>query len=111
MTVEAALGQKLVLPGQAPPTEEVPPRSPTPPPRIPATAWAFPGASAAADLLKEVQWVYRALEWRRKTFQVQLGDQVDSISIDRIKPHLGEGNPAAARPPRRGRQPRSADQT
>ena len=68
-------------------------------------------AKTGGPLAATYEGPYRAVEWRRKTCQVQLGDRVDSISIDRIKPHLGDGDPVAARPPRQGRPPRSADRT
>ena len=124
---EAALGQKLVLPGQAMPTETVPPAGPPPPNIIPAASRDFPTAKEATKRLEEADWVYirkdtqtggplannyegpyKVLARRRKTFRVQLGDRVDSISVDRLKPHLGVGEPTAAQPPRRGRPPRSA---
>jgi hypothetical protein len=45
-----------------------------------------------------------------KYFKIQKRSQVKSVSVDRLKPHLGKGPVAPALPPARGR-PRKAAQT
>jgi hypothetical protein len=46
---------------------------------------------------------FRVAERRHKTFLVQIGDKMESISMDRLKPHLGKEPVTVALPPRRGR--------
>ena len=50
---------------------------------------------------------YRVLERGNKTWKVQVGERVEVISRDRLKPHLGSVAPKAAILPQRGR-PRTA---
>lgn len=45
------------------------------------------------------------LECREKTGHVQMGERVEVVSRDRLKPFLGAEEPVAAEPPRRGRPP------
>jgi hypothetical protein len=42
-------------------------------------------------------------------FRIQRGDRVETVPVDRLKPHLGTGPVASASPPARGR-PRKAVQ-
>ena len=46
---------------------------------------------------------YKVLEWGNKAWKLQVGDRVDVVSRDRLKPHLGSVAPKAAVLPRRGR--------
>jgi hypothetical protein len=45
------------------------------------------------------------LRRREKIFEVQLGDRIESVSVDRLKPHHGEAPVVPAAPPARGRLP------
>jgi hypothetical protein len=50
---------------------------------------------------------YKVLQAREKFFTISLGGREDTVSVDRLKPHLG--SPVVpAEPPARGRPPRSA---
>jgi hypothetical protein len=40
-----------------------------------------------------------------KVYRVQIGDQVESVSAERLKPHGGGNVPTVAQPARRGRPP------
>ena len=46
---------------------------------------------------------YRVLERGNKVWKVQVGERVEVISRDSLKPHLGSVAPKAAVPPKRGR--------
>ena len=46
---------------------------------------------------------YKVLEQANKAWKVQVGEKVEIISRDRLKPHLGSVDPVAARLPTRGR--------
>ena len=48
---------------------------------------------------------YHVLERTNKVFKLKIGDRVETVSRDRLKPHLGEEEPQEAAPPRRGRPP------
>ena len=50
---------------------------------------------------------YKVLEQANKAWKVQVGEKVEIISRDHLKPHLGSVDPVAARPLARGR-PRMA---
>ena len=124
---EAALQQQLVVPGQLPlPSEqpadmEVPP---APPVVIPPTVWSYAQAAASSPL-DGADWVYVAkggaqrpmankysgpyqvLERGNKAWKLQVGEMVEVVSRDRLKPHLGGVAPEAAVPTRSGR-PRTA---
>ena len=50
---------------------------------------------------------YKVLEQANKAWKVQVGEKMEIISRDRLKPHLGSVDPVAARPPPHGR-PRTA---
>jgi hypothetical protein len=43
------------------------------------------------------------LRRNKKFFELQIGERTEVISIDRLKPHLGETPVEAAAPPPRGR--------
>ena len=47
---------------------------------------------------------YRVLEYTDKLFKLQVGDWVDTVSADRLKPHTGRP-PDPAVPPKHGRPP------
>ena len=50
---------------------------------------------------------YQVLERGNKAWKLQVGERVEVVSRDRLKPHLGSVAPRAAVPPTRGR-PRTA---
>jgi cleavage and polyadenylation specificity factor subunit 1 len=58
---------------------------------------------AAPSLAPAYRGPYRVLEAGSKSFRVLIGGRADTISVDRLKPHTGEAEPAVALPPRRGR--------
>jgi len=126
-TAEAALGHRLVLPGQAMPAEAFPPTGPDHPRHIPATNRLFPEGNEAAETLRQAEWVYirrdaigggplapnyegpyKVLRRREKTFTIRRGQREEVVSVDRLKPHASQVPPTAAEPPRRGRPPRAA---
>ena len=52
---------------------------------------------------------YNVLERDSKAWKLQVGERVDLISRNRLKPHLGSVAPKAAKPPKPGR-PRTASE-
>jgi hypothetical protein len=54
---------------------------------------------------------YEGLERRNKTCKLQIGPRIEVVSVDRLKPHMGEEPEAGGQPPRRGRPPGSGGQT
>ena len=48
---------------------------------------------------------YRVIRRSAKFFQLQVGQRVETVSVDRLKPHLGELPVIPAAPPARGRPP------
>ena len=97
---------------------------PAPPAVIPPTGRSYAQAATSSPL-DGAEWVYvarggaakpmadkysgpyKVLERANKAWKVQVGDRVEIISRDRLKPHLGGVEPVAARPPTRG-WPRTA---
>ena len=55
---------------------------------------------------KQYSGPYRVLEHTQKVYKLQVGDRVETVSADRLKPHTGPP-PQPAEPPRRGRPPGS----
>jgi len=132
-SAELVLGSPLVLPGQfldapEPPAEEflraLRARPPLPPPTRalpPATPTAGPPATLLAARYVYVRrggqvqplaplyaGPYLVVEAGPKTFKVQVGDNVETLSVDRLKPHTGGDPVQPAVPPRRGRPPKAA---
>ena len=124
---EAALQQQLVVPGQLPSPSRRPAgleELPVPPPVIPPTGCSYAQA-ATTSALDGADWVYvgkgrasrpmadknsslyKVLERGNKAWKMQVGERVDVVSRDRLKPHLGSMAPEAAMPPTHGR-PRTA---
>jgi Integrase core domain len=48
---------------------------------------------------------FRVLHRREKVFDIQMGPRVETVSVDRLKPHRGEAPSSPALPPARGRPP------
>jgi hypothetical protein len=49
---------------------------------------------------------YRVISGGDKCFTVEIGGKAEVVSIDRLKPHLGQALIAPAPPPTRGRPPK-----
>jgi hypothetical protein len=59
---------------------------------------------AAADpLAPQYLGPYRVLQKGPKTFKLQVGGREETVTVDRLKPHLGSSALQPADPPRRGR--------
>jgi hypothetical protein len=43
-----------------------------------------------------------------KVFRVKIGGKTETVTVDCLKPYLGEATPSVAVPPRRGRPPASS---
>lgn len=115
---EAALGAKLLLPGQCPvvgaerqlplhgvlppTTKEVAPCKPQP---LEAADWVYikRGGVAGGALAQRFTGPYRVVRRRPKFFTVEIGPRTENINIQRLRPHRGPPPTAAASPPRRGR--------
>ncbi len=64
------------------------------------------GGAQAGPLKEQYAGPYRVLRRSQKVFELQVGDRVETVAADRLKPHTG-ADPAPAQPPRRGRPPGS----
>jgi hypothetical protein len=51
---------------------------------------------------------YRVVEEGEKSFRILVGGRTDSVSVDRLKPHVCGEEPVPGLPPRRGRPPTSS---
>jgi transposase InsO family protein len=58
---------------------------------------------AAPPLLPQYVGPYKVLSRGVKTFRLLIGDREESVSVDRLKPHLGTAATSPAFPPQRGR--------
>jgi hypothetical protein len=130
-SAEAVFGQPLVLPRELVPGEEAGPAefstrlaSSTPPstsqPRTYAEAVAGPPdwrlqlasmvyirrGGSGPPLAPAYAGPYKVVRPGHKYFVVEVGGRQESVSVDRLKPHLGASPLPAASPPRRGRPPR-----
>ena len=114
-TADAALGQQLVVPGQAHvPHVEGLPAAHVPPAVIPATrrTYAEVAASPASplDSVDSADWVffwqggsglpladnYQGLERGQKSFKLQMGERVDHVLWHQLKLHRAVKNPELA---------------
>jgi hypothetical protein len=133
-SAETVLGEALVLPSQpAAPGQPPPGRSyrdllvsPTPrhiPTRPLPSAAAGEGLPAAIQRCQAVYirkggtvpllaalyvGPYQVMERRPKTFTVLVGEKVEVVSVDRLKPHTGQKPLQPAAPPHRGQPQKSA---
>ena len=132
---EAVYGSDLILPSQFlevqdPPTNQfyedlrnsmssfqpVPPRHNTPiaaelPETIPSSLSSCPMVFIRKDghiapLAPLYEGPYKVLSRSLKTFQLQVGKRVETVSVQRLKPAYTADDEAPALPPRRGRPPR-----
>ncbi len=63
---------------------------------------------AGGPLQAAYEGPYKVLDLQEKWVRLQLGDRVETVSADRIKPHRGQ-HPDVAVPPKRGRLPGSGN--
>ena len=116
---EMVYGAKLTLPGQLNPSTlsplpsaAVPGPLPLPPPT--ARSWAQVAAASTPSHLTNAAFVYvkrsaipgplapafngpyRVIRRGPKAFNIAIGDRVEVVSVDRLKPHTGSG---AVQPP------------
>ena len=120
---ETAFGLKLSVPGQLPASGGGEGGASTCPSAIPPTWRSFADVVGKSSPLDEARWVYvqkggarapladtysgpfQVVERGNKFFRVRIGEKLEVVSRDRLKPHRGTGNPEAASPPPRGRPP------
>ncbi len=132
-SAEAVFGQPLVLPGELASGSEAGPEdfhsslaSSAPPltsqPRTYAEAVAGPPnwrlqlasmvyikrGGSGPPLAPAYAGPFKVIRPGRKYFVVMVGGWQESVSVDRLKPHLGTSPLPAASPPRRGRPPARA---
>jgi cleavage and polyadenylation specificity factor subunit 1 len=90
------------------PTRPVPPAPDLPESLMKASHVYVLRGGIIPPLAPRYQGPYKVLERAPKTFKLAIGDQVETVSVDRLKPHLGLASPEPAEPPRRGRPPSTA---
>ena len=120
-SAEAVYGVPLALPGQAqgPAGAQVDPPPPVIAARTPTYAEV---AMGKPTVLQKVEFVYvrrgpvgtsfspvysgpyRILSKRGKVYELEMGDKIEMVTADRLKPHTGTP-PVVAVPPQRGRPP------
>jgi hypothetical protein len=64
--------------------------------------------SPAPALTPAYRGPYRVVEKGEKSFNILVGSRADSVSVDRLKPHVGGEEPVLGLLPRRGRPPTSS---
>ena len=120
-SAEAVYGGPLALPGQAQTAGGM--LVDPPPPPIPAGRRSYAEvAGGKPSILDGVDFVYiwrgaaagpfvqtysgpfQVLRRLGKVYELQVGERVETVAADRLKPHRGPA-PAVARPPKRGRPP------
>ena len=62
------------------------------------------GGAGAGPLREMYAGPYEVLRRSEKVFQLRVGDRVETVAADRLKPHSGE-DPVPAMPRRHGRPP------
>jgi Integrase zinc binding domain/Integrase core domain len=125
---EAMLGTLLMLPGQLITAEEPPvpefverlrravPLPTRPMPQeltdrvLPAALWTASfvyvrRGGAIPPLSPLYSGLYQVLSRSPKVFQILVGGEMETVSVDRLKPHLGSSAVSPPQPPRRGRPP------
>jgi transposase InsO family protein len=132
-SAELVYGARLNIPGQFPVDQEVSgdkmaaymkdfPPLPLPTRKLtgPATASTVPDQLMTAryvyvrrggqgtPLAPPYSGPYQVLRPGEKVFKIAVGDKEEIVTVDRLKPHTGDGPLQAAWPPRRGRPPKSA---
>ena len=90
------------------PLPEPPPSSP--PPALESAIFVYVRRGASAPpLAAQYLGPYLVLDRGPKIFKIQVGNRVEAVSVDRLKPHLGAAPVDAAQPPPRGRPPALRD--
>ncbi|XP_023341813.1 uncharacterized protein LOC111711654, partial [Eurytemora carolleeae] len=89
----------------APPPHHVAPAAPKPLPKSLLQAdFVFVREDASVPALSPLyRGPYKVLERQSKFFRLQIGDKVDVVSVDRLKPVISDSTIIPARPPARGR--------
>ncbi len=130
-SAEAVYGQPLILPGELPPEDEVAPTdfrdklaSSSPPATCQPRSYVEVAAVPPTDQLLSTKMVYIkrggsgpplapiysgpyvVVQSGTKFFVVEVGGRLETVSVDRLKPHTGPTQGPAAVPPRRGRPPK-----
>ena len=85
------------------PTRPVPPAPDLPETLMKASHVYVLRGGIIPPLAPRYQGPYVVLEKGPKTFRLAVGDKMEAVSVDRLKPHLGLDSPEPADPPRRGR--------
>jgi cleavage and polyadenylation specificity factor subunit 1 len=126
-SAEMLYGSPLTLPGQFLAADEPPiaellrqlrssgplptrPLSTPPPTSPPAALQSSPYVyvrrlAASGPLAPQYAGPYKVVDRHPKFFKLQMGDRVECVSVDRLKPHLGTAAVSPAQPPRLGRPP------
>jgi len=94
-----------------PPTRALPPATPTagPPATLLAARYVYVRRGGQVQPLAPLYaGPYLVVEAGPKTFKVQVGDNVETLSVDRLKPHTGGDPKQPAVPPWRGRPQKAA---
>ena len=121
-TAEATLGQQLVVPGQVQQPAIDQPNSPRATPAvIPESKRTYAQVVADNPALDSVEFVYverggvsaplssryvgpyKVEERGKKVFKIWIGERLETVSRDRLKPHLGKETPTVDVPRGRGR--------
>ena len=63
----------------------------------------WPKGGAQQPMANKYSGSYKVLERGNKAWKLQVGEGVEVVSRDRLKPRLGSMSPRAAVPPTRGR--------
>ena len=89
----------------APPPHHVTPAAPKPLPNSLLQAdFVFVREDASVPSLSPLyRGPYKVLERQSKFFRLQIGDKVDVVSVDRLKPVISDSTIISAKPPARGR--------
>jgi hypothetical protein len=91
------------------PLQRVPPPSTHTSGRLRGARFVYVRALPAAPALTPAyRGPYCVVEEGEKSFRILVGGRTDSISVDRLKPHVGGEEPVLGLPPRRGQPPTSS---
>ena len=104
---EAMLQQLRTAPPVCPPTRTLPPAEQAggPPAALLAAQYVYiRKGGQTAPLSPLYSGPYAVIRPGPKFFKLQIGEKVESVSVDRLKPHTG-GPVTPAAPPKRGRPP------
>jgi hypothetical protein len=95
--------------GFQPPPVRLPPRRPEVPGELLRAKFVFVHRGCSGSSLEPLfDGPFEVERSGDKVFRVRIGGKSEAITVDRLKPYLGEAHPAVAVPPRRGRPPTSS---